>query len=92
MGLTQPSKATVIFWTADLRVTAWARIVWVVIRASRHWSWQVPTRRWAAPRRVGRLDQLLGRLTQQLTKDQYPVLLEYAKASFERIKQRLRHL
>jgi hypothetical protein len=29
---------------------------------------------------------------QQLTKDQYPVLLEYAKASFERIKQRLRHL
>jgi hypothetical protein len=44
-------------------------------------------------RRVGRLDDpLLGRLTQQLTKDQYPVLLEYAKASFERIKQRLRHL
>jgi hypothetical protein len=31
-------------------------------------------------------------LTQQLTKDQFPVLLEYAKASFERIKQRLRHL
>jgi hypothetical protein len=37
-------------------------------------------------------DPLLGRLTQQLTKDQFPVLLEYAKASFERIKQRLRHL
>ena len=32
------------------------------------------------------------RLTQQLTKDQFPVFLEYAKASFERIKQRLRHL
>jgi hypothetical protein len=31
-------------------------------------------------------------LTQQLTKNQYPVLLEYAKALFERIKQRLRHL
>jgi hypothetical protein len=27
MGLTQPSEATVIFWTADLRVTASARIV-----------------------------------------------------------------
>jgi hypothetical protein len=26
------------------------------------------------------------------TKQKYPVLLEYAKASFERIKQRLRHL
>jgi len=35
---------------------------------------------------------LLGPLTQQLTKDQFPVLLEYAKASFDRIKQRLRHL
>jgi hypothetical protein len=53
MGLTQPSEATVIFWTADLRVTASARIVLVMIRASRHWSWQVPTRRWVAPRRVG---------------------------------------
>ena len=37
-------------------------------------------------RRVGALGfiPLLGRLTQQLTKDQYPVHLEYAKASFER--------
>jgi hypothetical protein len=26
------------------------------------------------------------------TEQKYPVLLEYAKASFERIKQRLRHL
>ena len=32
------------------------------------------------------------RAAQQLTKDQFPVLLKYAKASFERIKQRLRHL
>jgi hypothetical protein len=49
MGLTQPSKATVIFWTADLRVTASARIVLVMIRASRHWSWQVPARRGPTP-------------------------------------------
>jgi hypothetical protein len=35
--------------------------------------------------------RLLGRLTLQ-TEQKYPVLLEYAKASFERIKQRLRHL
>jgi hypothetical protein len=43
-------------------------------------------------RRVGALDDpLLGRLTLQ-TEQKYPVLLEYAKASFERIKQRLRHL
>src|SRR5262249_57783160 len=41
-----------------------------------------PAHAWALLRRVGRLDQLLGRLTQQLTKDQYPVLLEYAKHSF----------
>jgi hypothetical protein len=27
-----------------------------------------------------------------VTEQKYPVLLEYAKASFERIKQRLRHL
>jgi hypothetical protein len=33
MGLTQPSEATVIFWTADLRVTASARLVLVMIRA-----------------------------------------------------------
>ena len=47
----------------------------------------------ACPWRVGALGYaLLGPLTQQLTKDQFPVLLEYAKASFERIKQRLRHL
>jgi len=38
MGLTQPSKATVIFWTADLRVTASTRIVLVMIRAP-PWSW-----------------------------------------------------
>src|SRR5438128_8336452 len=30
--------------------------------------------------------RLLGRLTLQLSKNQFPVLLEYAKASFERIK------
>jgi len=35
--------------------------------------------------------RLLGRLTLQL-EQKYPVLLEYAKASFERIKQRPRHL
>ena len=47
----------------------------------------------ASPGGSGRLDDpLLGRLALQLTKDQYPVLFEYAKASFERIKQRLRHL
>jgi len=34
-----------------------------------------------------------GRLDDPLqTEQKYPVLLEYAKASFERIKQRLRHL
>jgi hypothetical protein len=26
------------------------------------------------------------------TEQKYPVILEYAKASFERVKQRLRHL
>jgi hypothetical protein len=49
----------------------------------------------ALPRPAGRGrsdDPLLGRLTQQQTKDQFPVLLEYAKAFFEGIKQRLRHL
>jgi hypothetical protein len=35
--------------------------------------------------------RLLGRLPLQ-TEQKYPMLLEYAKASFERIKQRLRHL
>jgi hypothetical protein len=35
--------------------------------------------------------RLLGRLTLQ-TEQKYPVLLEYAKASFESIKQRFRHL
>jgi hypothetical protein len=30
--------------------------------------------------------RLLGRLTLQLSKNQFPVLLEYAKAPFERIK------
>jgi len=35
--------------------------------------------------------RLLGRLKLQ-REQKYPVLLEYAKASFERIKQRLRHL
>jgi hypothetical protein len=52
------SEATVIFWTADLRVTASARIVLVMIRAPRHWSWQGPTRRWVAPRRVGRISAI----------------------------------
>jgi hypothetical protein len=52
-----------------------------------------PFRLVACPWRVGALGYpLLGPLTQQLTKDQFPVLLEYAKASFGRIKQRLRHL
>ena len=52
-----------------------------------------PSRPVACPWRVGALGYpLLGPLTQQLTKDQFPVLLEYAEASFERIKQRLRHL
>jgi hypothetical protein len=37
------------------------------------------------------MTRLLGRLPLQ-TEQKYPVLLEYAKASFERIKQRLRHL
>src|SRR5262249_2251961 len=49
IGLTQP--ATVIFWTADLFVTASARIVLVMIQGAL-WSWQVLTRRWVAPRRV----------------------------------------
>jgi len=39
--LTQSSKATVIFWMADPRVTASARIVLVMIQG-RLWSWQVP--------------------------------------------------
>jgi hypothetical protein len=34
---------------------------------------------------------LLGRFD-AATEQKYPMLLEYAKASFERIKQRLRHL
>src|SRR6266404_1163853 len=55
--------------------------------------WHVPARRAPTPGGSGRSDDpLLGRLTQQQTKDQFPVLLEYAKASFEGIKQRLRHL
>src|SRR5262245_57134949 len=52
IGLTRP--ATVIFWTADLRVPASARIVLVMIQGAL-WSWQVLTRRWVAPRRVGAL-------------------------------------
>src|SRR5262245_17988657 len=40
-GLTQPSKATVIFWIADPRVTASARIV-LVMSQGPLWSWQVP--------------------------------------------------
>ena len=43
-------------------------------------------------RRVGRLDDPLTRTVVAATEQKYPVLLEYAKASFERIKQRLRHL
>jgi hypothetical protein len=43
MGLAKSSKAPVIFWTADLRVTALTRIVLVMIRAP-PWSCQVPTR------------------------------------------------
>ena len=46
-----------------------------------------PFRPVACPWRVGALGYpLLGPLTQQLTKDQFPALLEYAKASFGRIK------
>ena len=54
--------------------------------------WQAPARRGC--HQVGRgvwMIRLLGRLTLQ-TEQKYPVLLEYAKGSFERIKQRLRHL
>jgi hypothetical protein len=40
----------------------------------------------------GRLDDPLTRTVDAATEQKYPVLLEYAKASFERIKQRLRHL
>jgi hypothetical protein len=44
--------------------------------------------------RVGALgwSALLGALTLQLSKDQFPVLLEYAQASFKRIKQWLHNL
>jgi hypothetical protein len=41
---------------------------------------------------LGRLDDPLARTVGAATEQKYPVLLEYAKASFERIKQRLRHL
>ena len=40
----------------------------------------------------GRLDDPLTRTVDAATEQKYPVLLEYVKASFERIKQRLRHL
>jgi hypothetical protein len=36
--------------------------------------------------------RLLGALTLQLSKDQFSVLLEYAQASFKRIKQWLHNL
>src|SRR5262249_16251204 len=52
VGFTQ--RARFIFWTADLFVTASARIVLVMIQGAL-WSWQVLTRRWVAPRRVGAL-------------------------------------
>src|SRR5262249_14031792 len=39
-----------------------------------------------------RLDNPLTRTVDAGTEQKYPVLLEYAKAPFERIKQRLRHL
>ena len=51
---------------------------------------QPPTRRALAGRGAWMI-RLLGRLTLQL-EQKYPVLLEDTKASFERIKQRLRHL
>jgi hypothetical protein len=38
------------------------------------------------------LDDPLTRTVDVGTEQKYPVLLEYAKAPFERIKQRLRHL
>src|SRR5262249_57563593 len=40
-GSTRSSKATVIFWMADPRVTTSARIVLVMIPGPL-WSWQVP--------------------------------------------------
>ncbi len=46
----------------------------------------------ASPGGAGRLDDPLIRTVDAVTEQKYPVLLEYAKASFERIKQRLRHL
>jgi hypothetical protein len=42
--------------------------------------------------RVEGLDNPLTRTVDAGTEQKYPVLLEYAKAPFERIKQRLRHL
>jgi hypothetical protein len=43
-------------------------------------------------RRVGALGSLLLGRFDAATEQKYPVLLEYAKASLERIKQRPRHL
>jgi hypothetical protein len=51
-------------------------------------SWQAPARR--INRRAGALGW--SAYSDDVTEQKYPVLLEYAKASFERIKQRLRHL
>jgi hypothetical protein len=48
-----------------------------------------------ATRREGHRSPRSGRFTRTVgaaTEQKYPVLLEYAKASFERIKQWLRHL
>ena len=45
-----------------------------------------PARRVPVAGRGARIIRLLGRLTLQLSKHQFSVLLEYAKASFKRIK------
>jgi hypothetical protein len=51
-------------------------------------SWRsMPVASWPAPARHG-VTRRQGAATEQ----KYPVPLEYAKASFERIKQRVRHL
>src|SRR5262249_46767944 len=55
------------------------------------WSWQVPARR-GPTGGAGGLDDSLTRTGVAATEQKNPGVLEYAKASFERIKQRLPHL
>ena len=70
---------------------SWSRLglSWSCRFTHRVAPWQVLTRRVAVAGRGASMIRLFGGLT---TEQKYPVLLEYAKASFERIKQRLRHL